>query len=63
MGTGLLENITGDLEVPDHPLALQSMEDCLQEAHDLEGLRRDYPEVGWHTFEAWAATLDLSFLK
>ncbi len=30
---------------------------------DLEGLRRDYPEVGWHTFETWAATLDLSFLK
>jgi ATP-dependent Lhr-like helicase len=38
--TGCQENITGDLEVPDHPLARQSMEDSLQEAHDLAGLRR-----------------------
>ncbi|MBI3865651.1 MAG: DEAD/DEAH box helicase [Planctomycetia bacterium] len=36
--TGCQENVTGDLEVPDHPLAIQSMHDSLQEAHDLEGL-------------------------
>ncbi len=23
---------------------------------DIPGLRRSYPEVGWHTFEAWAKT-------
>ncbi|MSR57072.1 MAG: DEAD/DEAH box helicase [Planctomycetaceae bacterium] len=38
--TGCQENVTGDLEVPDHPLALQSMHDSLQEAHDLEGLQQ-----------------------
>jgi len=25
---------------------------------DLPALRRDYPEVGWHTFEAWAREQD-----
>jgi uncharacterized protein YbjT (DUF2867 family) len=29
---------------------------------DLEGLRRDYPEVGWHTFAGWAAAQDWSVL-
>jgi ATP-dependent Lhr-like helicase len=38
--TGCQENVTGDLELPDHPLALQSMHDSLQEAHDLEGLEQ-----------------------
>ena len=36
--TGCQENVTGDLQLPDHPLALQSMHDSLQEAHDLAGL-------------------------
>ena len=36
--TGCQENVTGDLELPDHPLAWQSMHDSLQEAHDLDGL-------------------------
>jgi ATP-dependent Lhr-like helicase len=36
--TGCQENVTGDLELPDHPLAIQSMHDSLQEAHDLDGL-------------------------
>ncbi|MGE5192932.1 MAG: DEAD/DEAH box helicase, partial [Deltaproteobacteria bacterium] len=43
--TGCQENITGDLEVPDHPLARQSMEDSLQEAHDLDGLRRVLEQI------------------
>ena len=30
--TGCQENVTGDLELPDHPLAQQSMHDSLQEA-------------------------------
>ena len=33
-----LENIAGDREVPDHPLVRQTIEDCLEEAMDLEGL-------------------------
>ncbi|MFN0055005.1 MAG: DEAD/DEAH box helicase, partial [Planctomycetales bacterium] len=37
--TGCQENVTGDLQLPDHPLAIQSMHDALQEAHDLQGLQ------------------------
>lgn len=33
-----LENIAGDREVPDHPLVRQTIEDCLTEAMDIEGL-------------------------
>jgi ATP-dependent Lhr-like helicase len=33
-----LENIAGDREIPDHPLAAQTITDCLTEAMDLDGL-------------------------
>jgi ATP-dependent Lhr-like helicase len=34
------ENVApGPLEIPDHPLVRQTMEDCLHEAMDIEGLR------------------------
>ncbi len=33
-----LENIVGDREVPDHPLVRQTVEDCLTEAMDIDGL-------------------------
>ena len=33
-----LENIAGDREVPDHPLVQQTIEDCLTEAMDIDGL-------------------------
>jgi ATP-dependent helicase Lhr and Lhr-like helicase len=33
-----LENIAGDREVPDHPLVKQTIDDCLTEAMDIEGL-------------------------
>ena len=33
-----LENVAGDREVPDHPLVSQTIEDCLHEAMDIEGL-------------------------
>lgn len=36
--TGCQENITGDHELPDHPLVNQTMEDCLYEAFNLTGL-------------------------
>jgi ATP-dependent Lhr-like helicase len=34
------ENLTGEREVPDHPLVNQAISDCLNEAMDLPGLRR-----------------------
>jgi ATP-dependent helicase Lhr and Lhr-like helicase len=33
-----LENIPGDREVPDHPLVQQTIDDCLTEAMDIDGL-------------------------
>ncbi len=33
-----LENIAGDRVVPDHPLVRQTIDDCLTEAMDIEGL-------------------------
>ena len=32
------ENIVGDREVPDHPLVQQTLDDCLREAMDVDGL-------------------------
>ena len=32
-----LENLPGEREIPDHPLVLQTIDDCLSEAMDLEG--------------------------
>ena len=33
-----LENIVGDREIPDHPLVRQTIDDCLEEAMDIDGL-------------------------
>lgn len=33
-----LENVVGDRQIPDHPLVRQTIEDCLHEAMDVEGL-------------------------
>ncbi|HEY1498928.1 MAG TPA: DEAD/DEAH box helicase [Acidobacteriaceae bacterium] len=33
------ENIEGDIQIPDHPLVKEVMQDVLQEAMDLEGLK------------------------
>jgi len=33
-----LENIAGDREIPNHPLVQQTVEDCLTEAMDIDGL-------------------------
>ena len=35
-----LENIAGDRVVPDHPLVKQTIDDCLQEVMDIDGLIR-----------------------
>lgn len=37
--TGCQEEHTGDIEMPDHPLVQQTMEDCLKEYVDLPGLK------------------------
>ncbi len=34
------ENLTGDREIPDHPLVRQTITDCVSEAMDLDGLER-----------------------
>jgi len=34
------ENVVGDREIPDHPLVRQTIDDCLNEAMDIEGLER-----------------------
>ncbi|MEO8669686.1 MAG: DEAD/DEAH box helicase [Tahibacter sp.] len=33
------ENLVGEREIPDHPLVVQTLYDCLHEAMDLDGLR------------------------
>ena len=33
------ENLTGDREIPDHPLVKQTLSDCLEELMDVDGLR------------------------
>jgi ATP-dependent Lhr-like helicase len=34
------ENLTGEVRIPDHPLVRETIDNCLHEAMDLEGLRR-----------------------
>lgn len=38
--TACQENVTGDIEVPDHPLIRQTVHDCLTEAMDIDGFSR-----------------------
>jgi ATP-dependent Lhr-like helicase len=35
---GCQENVTGPIEIPDHPLVRQTMHDCLHDAMDIRGL-------------------------
>ena len=39
------ENISGDREVPDHPLVRQTVDDCLHEVMDIDGLERLLQEL------------------
>ncbi len=43
---GCLENHSGDVEIPDHPLVRQTMHDCLHEAMDVDGLVALFGRVG-----------------
>jgi ATP-dependent Lhr-like helicase len=38
MQQACLENVVGDIELPDHPLVSETMRDCLQEYLDADGL-------------------------
>ncbi|MBI4445960.1 MAG: DEAD/DEAH box helicase [Acidobacteria bacterium] len=39
------ENLSGDIEIPDHPLVSETLRDCLTEAMDLEGLTRVLQQI------------------
>ena len=39
------ENITGEMQIPDHPLIREVMKDALTEAMDLEGLKNLLPQI------------------
>jgi len=41
-----LENIPGDIPIPDHPLVAEAMKDSLTEAADIEGLKRVLADMG-----------------
>jgi ATP-dependent Lhr-like helicase len=45
MQTACFEHRTGDLEVPDHPIARQSVYDCLHEAMDFTGWTRVLADI------------------
>jgi ATP-dependent helicase Lhr and Lhr-like helicase len=40
------ENIVGDIRIPDHPLVNETIKDCMQEAMDLDGLKRLVERIG-----------------
>jgi ATP-dependent Lhr-like helicase len=39
------ENLTGEVRIPDHPLVRETIDNCLYEAMDLNGLRRVLGEI------------------
>ncbi len=43
--TQCFEHITGDIELPDHPLVRETMRDCLTDAADLRGLSGVLSEI------------------
>ncbi|MEQ1621733.1 MAG: DEAD/DEAH box helicase [Methylococcales bacterium] len=45
------ENISGDREVPDHPLVNQTLYDCLHEIMDIDGLERLLIGIEQHTID------------
>ena len=46
------ENLTGEIRIPDHPLVNETIDNCLHEAMDLDGLQRD---AGRHARRARSA--------
>jgi ATP-dependent Lhr-like helicase len=52
------ENIVGAREIPDHPLVRQTIDDCLNEAMDVDGLERLLAKL--HPGEIGVVTRDLA---
>src|SRR4051794_7809914 len=52
-----LENIPGDREIPDHPLVRQTIDDCVHEVMDLDGLTDILRRI--HSGEIQLVTRDL----
>ena len=48
------ETIVGDIQIPDHPLVREVMQDVLQEAMDLEGLQQVLQAIQSNTIECIA---------
>jgi ATP-dependent Lhr-like helicase len=40
------ENLTGEIRIPDHPLVNETIDNCLHEAMDLEGLKEILERIG-----------------
>jgi ATP-dependent Lhr-like helicase len=51
------ENIVGDREIPDHPLVRQTIDDCLHEAMDIDGLERVLGAIERGTIQVLARDL------
>ncbi len=48
------ENLTGEIRIPDHPLVKETIDNCLHEAMDLEGLREILDRMGEGTLRTVA---------
>ncbi|MFN7923923.1 MAG: hypothetical protein U0Q16_27730 [Bryobacteraceae bacterium] len=48
------ENLTGPIRIPDHPLVRETIDNCLHEAMDLDGLREILEAIDAGTIEARA---------
>jgi ATP-dependent Lhr-like helicase len=48
---GCQENVVGDIELPDHVLVRQTMDDCLHEALDIDNLLKTMASIGDGTIE------------
>ncbi len=48
------ENLTGEIRIPDHPLVKETIDNCLHEAMDLEGLKAILDRMGEGTLRTVA---------
>ena len=48
------ENLTGEIRIPDHPLVKETIDNCLHEAMDLEGLKEILHRMGEGTLRTVA---------
>jgi ATP-dependent Lhr-like helicase len=48
------ENLTGEIRIPDHPLVKETIDNCLHEAMDLEGLKELLDRMGEGTLRTVA---------